>query len=142
MLRPGLSWAPPPAPPTAAAADRYLSGSVENASPAELTGMLFTEALRCIDTALELHCTDQPLDAIAPIVKAQAIVIELRTSLNPEAGDIAITLDSVYDWVHHNLVASNTKRDAAPLREARTCLAEIAEAWNVAVLGRPAGAQA
>lgn len=104
--------------------------------------MLFTEALRCIDTALELHCTDQPLDAIAPIVKAQAIVIELRTSLNPEAGDIAITLDSVYDWVHHNLVASNTKRDAAPLREARTCLAEIAEAWNVAVLGRPAGAQA
>ena len=126
-----MSWgSPKPATPdTTAAAERYLHDRVENASPAELTGMLFTEALRCIDTAHGLFAADKHLDALPLIVKAQDIVVELRTALNPDAGDLAIQLDSLYTWIYSQLITANMQRSVKALVEARSCLAPLAEAW-------------
>lgn len=140
MLRPGLPWGPPP-PPAQARAEagaKYLSDSVENATPAELTNMLFIEVIRAIDTAIELFHNDKHPDAVSHIIKAQQIVVEFRTSLNPDAGDIALTLDSVYAWAYHNLVIASPNRDVKALAEARSCLAELGEAWAVIATGAPA----
>ena len=140
LPRPGL-WSQPPSAATpasseasTAAAARSQSDAVSSATPAELTGMLFAKALEKMDTAREHLVNGHPGLANPHLLRAQDIVDELRSSLNPEAGDLALSLDGVYTWVLQQLVTACVKGDIAALDEAKTRLEPIADAWKQAVL--------
>ena len=70
------------------------------------------------------------LHAGVAISKAQAIVGELRQSLNMEAGgDIAGNLSRLYAYLHDLLVEAMRENRAEPLEEATNLLSELRTAW-------------
>lgn len=113
-----------------AAADRYLSDRVMTASPAELTQMLYDAAVGAIRGAVRLGGAEQYAAATPRLVKAQDIVLELRSTLNHEAGPLATTLDSLYTWIWQRLVDANLRRNTAAAAEALASLEQLADAWR------------
>lgn len=133
---------PRPTSPTGSAAEHYLSDRTATATPAELTGMLFDAALANIRLgSAALESGDRP-EAHRRYSKAQDIVMELRSSLNHDAGEIADRLDGIYAWVYRHLVTATIRTDRATAlaaaAEALRCLEPIAAAWaEVAGSTRP-----
>ena len=127
-----------PRTPTAAdAADRYLAERVLNASPAELTAMLFDACVAAIKTAIRLQESGEHIAAIAKLTKAQDIVLELRTSLNHEAGALASNLDALYTYAWQQLVQSGMKRDTRAARAALEVIEPLQTAWRTSCAPSP-----
>jgi flagellar secretion chaperone FliS len=116
------------------AADRYLSERVLTASPAELTAMLFDACVGAVKAALRLQGLDEHAAAGGRLLKAQEIVLELRCTLNHEAGPLAGQLDSLYAFAYGRLVHANTRRDSAAAQEALDVLEPLQQAWRTSCL--------
>jgi flagellar secretion chaperone FliS len=117
-------------------ANQYLRQRVETATPAELIGMLYdagTSAIRSGLTALEGG--DRP-EMCRHFLRSQDVIMELRCALNPDAGEIARNLDSIYAYLFQRLVDANIRRDAGAAREALALLTSLQETWREAVLGQ------
>ena len=123
-------------------ANQYLRQRVETATPAQLIGMLYDAGTGAIRTALKAHEEGDREEACRQYLRAQDVVMELRFALNPEAGEIARNLDSIYAYLFQRLVDANIKRDPAPAQEALGLLASLQEAWREAVLQAQAPAVA
>jgi flagellar protein FliS len=120
------------APTPAAAADHYLAERVLNASPAELTAMLFDACVGSIKAAIRLQEAGEHLAAVPKLTKAQDIVLELRTTLNHEAGALAGNLDALYTFAWTQLVQSGMRRDTAAARAALDVVEPLQVAWRTA----------
>jgi flagellar protein FliS len=114
----------------ASAADRYLEERVLTASPVELTAMLFDACVGSIKLAIRLQEAGEHVAALPKLLKAQDIVLELRTTLNHEAGELAIRLDALYTWAWQLLVRAATKRDTPAAREALGVIEPLQLAWR------------
>ena len=119
---------------SSAAADRYLTERVMTASPAELTAMLYDACVGAIKAAIRLHAADQHLAAGPRLIKAQEIVLELRSTLNKDAGQLAVQLDALYTYAYGRLVEANLRRNTAAAQEALEILEPIREAWRQSCL--------
>lgn len=65
------------------------------------------------------------------ISKAIGIVNGLRQSLDIEqGGEIAVNLDSLYDYMVRRLMEANLKNDSAILEEVSGLLREVKEGWD------------
>src|SRR4051812_32365196 len=93
-------------------ADRYLAEKVNTASPAELIGMLYDAGVVAMQAGQAAVEAGQVSDAHRHLIRAQNIVVELRCSLNAEAGEIARNLHDLYEFVGRRLVDANLKKDA------------------------------
>ena len=124
-----------PALATAAdAADRYLAERVMTASPAELTAMLYDACVGSIKLAIRLQEAGEHLAALPKLTKAQDIVLELRSTLNHEAGDLASRLDALYTFAWSQLFQAGVRRDSAAARSALDVVEPLQQAWREAVL--------
>lgn len=112
------------------AADHYLAERVMTASPVELTAMLFDACVGSIKLAIRLQETGEHVAALPKLIKAQDIVLELRTTLNHEAGELATRLDALYTWAWQLLVRAGTKRDTRAAREALEVVEPLQLAWR------------
>jgi len=66
------------------------------------------------------------------IGRAQAIISELNSNLNTEAGgEIAENLRSLYNFMSRQLNEANTKRDPQRIRDVIVCLEDLLEGWRV-----------
>ena len=115
-------------------ANSYKSLAVETASPARLTLMLYDGSLRFIDQALAGFDTPDLIQmntrVHTNITRAQAIVIELQSTLNHEVGgEFSITMHRLYDYIYHRLNDGNLNKTKQPIFEAQTCLRELRDAW-------------
>ena len=122
----------------------YRQTSVKTATQGRVIVMLYEEALRQIDLALEgLHEGTKQLDRINnSIIKAQSIVTELMVSLDMEnGGEIAQNLFRLYLFFNDRLMEGNVKKADGPLREVRGLMADLRDAWkqieSTTVAGRP-----
>jgi len=122
----------------AAAADHYLAERVLNASPAELTAMLFDACVASIKTAIRLQEAGEHIAAIPKLTKAQDIVLELRTTLNHEAGQLASNLDALYTFTWTQLVQSGMRRDTRAARAALEVVEPLQLAWRASCATAPA----
>lgn len=112
------------------------------ASPHQLIVMLFEGALSAIATAHgNLRAGKQAAKGQA-ISKAISIIDEgLRASLDKQAGgNIAAELDSLYQYMTHQLMQANLRNDSGILDEVAKLLRELNSAWEA--IGQPAGASA
>lgn len=111
----------------------YRQTRVKTASPGRLVVMLYDEALRQIDIALS-NIDNGPgsYDTVnAAILKAQDVMTELTVSLDlDQGGDIAQNLFRLYMFFSDRLLAANFKKDAAPLKEIRTMIESLRDAWQ------------
>ena len=63
--------------------------------------------------------------------RAQAIITELRTSLDFEKGkDVAITLNSLYDYMGRRLMQATAANDPAMVQEVINLMKPVKEGWD------------
>jgi flagellar protein FliS len=113
----------------------YHAQSVLTASPSQLVLMLFDGALRFLAVAKDGFNQPETNPRRFEIInnnlqKAQNILAELQGSLNHEAGgEIAITLDRLYDYYSRRLFEANVKKHLEPVVEVERFLTELRDAW-------------
>lgn len=113
----------------------YQAQSVLTASPGQLVLMLYDGALKFIGLAKEGFTMPEDTPRRIEIIntnlqKAQNIVIELQSSLNRDAGgDLATTLDRLYDYYTRRLFEANISKKIEPLLEVERLVRELRDAW-------------
>jgi flagellar protein FliS len=113
-------------------ADHYLTERVLTASPVELTAMLFDACVGSIKLAIRLHEAEQFVAALPKLTKAQDIVLELRSTLNHEAGELASHLDALYTFAWSQLFQAGVKKDTKAARAALDVIEPLQQAWRTA----------
>lgn len=109
-----------------------LETGVVAASPHKLIVMLFDGALAAVRAAaLHMKAGDIEKKGLA-ISKAITIIEDgLRASLDKEAGgDIAVSLDSLYQYISSRLVSANLANQVDMLDEVQALLADLKGAWE------------
>lgn len=124
--------------PAHAAADHYLAQRVMTASPAELTAMLFDACVGAIKLGIRLQEAGEHTAALPKLTKAQDIVLELRSTLNHEAGDLASRLDALYTYAWSQLFQAGVRRDTAAARTALEVVEPLQLAWRQTFLSSAA----
>jgi flagellar protein FliS len=113
--------------------DPYLVQQVTTASKAMLTSMLFNAAVANTQRAIVQLEEEHPQPARRFLIKAQEIVLELRTSLDHDAGgEIAANLERIYDFVYRQLIAASVHGDVRAARDAEGILADLRDTWQAA----------
>jgi flagellar protein FliS len=120
----------------------YRETRIKTASQGQLVIMLYGEAVRQLDQAvnlLELNDSGKKdpgrIEKIGKaVVKTQEIVSELMVSLDFEqGGEIAKNLFSLYTWFNRELMEANIEQDARRLGNIRNQINELREAWEAIV---------
>lgn len=118
---------------------QYQNRSVQTASPGQLVVMLYDGFLRFAGQAQDALERADIGAAAVPLTKAQAIITELRVSLDMSQGVIATNLAALYVYVTERLTEGRVKKDPAPIVEARSMMGELREAWaEIASTPKPA----
>jgi flagellar secretion chaperone FliS len=113
----------------------YRSNAVLTASPGQLVLMLFDGALKAL--AIARDAMSRPENDMRRIEvvnhqlqKAQAILSELQSGLNFEAGgEVAKTLDRLYDYYNRRLFEANLRKQIDPVIEVEKMLGELRSGW-------------
>lgn len=126
----------------AADRDQYLLQQIQTATPAMLTLMLFNAAVaKTQRAALDIEGGEIG-PARSALIKAQEIVLELRFTLNHDAGgELAKNLDRLYEYTYGRLLYASVHRDAAAAEDALRVLVDLRDGWEQACLA-PATATA
>ncbi len=111
------------------AAKLYQKNSVETASPAKLTLMLYDGAVRFCNKAMEAIEEGNIEEAHKNIVKAENIIVEFRVTLDMKY-PIAKEFDDVYDYIYRRLVEANMRKDKEVLEEALGHIKTMRETWK------------
>jgi flagellar secretion chaperone FliS len=117
-------------------ANAYAKIGVETgvlaASPHKLIVMLFEGAMIAVVTAIQqMKAGDIPGKGMS-ISKAIMIIDNgLRASLDKKVGgEIAISLDALYEYMSHRLLLANLNNQPEMLEEVHRLLSELKSAWD------------
>lgn len=123
----------------------YAEQAATTASPAQLVLMLYDGAIARTETAkaaLRFGVVDID-EAHTALTKAQAIVEQLRISLDHDAGGpLADNLAGLYTYCLEGLLRANVTKDAAPLEDVLSILTDLRDAWDAACVHGSLGAVA
>ncbi len=107
----------------------YKEAAILTASPEQLVVMLYDGAIRFLrqgEMAMREGTVAQTNDRLQ---RAEAIIDELLSTLNMEAGDISQRLQSIYVFSRKLLVEARIERDPAKVGQVVTFLTDLREAW-------------
>lgn len=116
----------------AQAYNNYKRATVETSSPGKLLLMLYDGAIKNIGEAKKAIAEKDINTAHQKLIKTQDIILELISSLNMDY-EISNSLFSLYEYVHHQLVQANLKKDAVILDEVTGILTELRNTWAEAI---------
>jgi len=117
----------------------YRETRIKTASQGQLILMLYSEAVRQLDQALNLLGMNgtgkkEPgrIEKIGKsVVKTQEIISELMVSLDFEqGGEIAKNLFSLYTWFNRELLEANISQDARRISTVRSLMENLRSAWQ------------
>lgn len=111
------------------AATAYKNNSIQTASPADLTLMLYEGAIKFCNIADVAIDNNDITKANTNIIKAQKIIVELRATLDFKY-PVAKEFELVYDYIYRRLVESNIKKDKEILNEALGYIREMRDTWK------------
>ena len=121
--------------PTPAYARAYLSQSVLTASPGQLVLLMYDGALRFMaqaraSFALAEHTPGRIETINTALLRAQAILAELRANLDQETGgQVAQNLDRLYDYHLRRLFMANLSKDESIVAEVEALVRALRDAW-------------
>lgn len=107
----------------------YKSNSIQTASPAELTLMLYDGAIKFCNIAIGALEKDDIQKANTNIIKAEKIIVEFRATLDFKY-PVAKDFDLVYDYIYRRLVEANIKKDTEILTDALKYIREMRDTWK------------
>jgi flagellar protein FliS len=114
----------------------YRANAVLTASPGQLVLMLYDGALKALALAREGFARPESdfrrIEVInTQLLKAQAILNELSSGLNLEAGgEFADTLHRLYEYHLHRLFEANVRKQVEPVIEVERLIRELRDAWS------------
>lgn len=111
------------------AAMAYKNNSIQTASPAELTLMLYEGAIKFSNIAIMAIENGDIQKAHDNIVKTENIIMEFRATLDHKY-PVWEDFDRVYDYIYRRLVEANMKKDKEILEEALGYIREMRDTWK------------
>ena len=117
----------------------YKETRIKTAGQGQLLMMLYDEAVKQLDRALELLELNNSgkkdpgrIELIGKAVsKTQDILTELMVSLDfDQGGDIAKNLFALYTWFSRELMDASIKQDTARIMTVRSMLNELRTVWH------------
>jgi len=115
------------------AVNAYRQSRVETASPGELVLMLYDQALKDMRESAAFIEQKDIARSSERLLHAQAIVDELRSSLDFSAGELSSKLRAMYDFIYGKLVEANVRKTAPPVLDAEKVMTEIRAGWEEAL---------
>lgn len=107
----------------------YAKEKILNASPAQLTLMLYDGAIKFCNIAIDAVEKSDIMKAHNNIIKVENIINEFRSTLNFKY-PVAKDFDNVYKYIMDRLVEANIKKDKDILEEVLTHLRTMRETWD------------
>jgi flagellar protein FliS len=122
----------------------YSKVATQTATPEQLVLMLYDGTVRFLERALagfQLEDLIEHHQAINNnILRAQAIIQELDSTLNMEkGGEISANFRRLYDYMNRRLHEANVKKDKAPVEEILMRVRVLRDSWAEMMQKRPAG---
>lgn len=124
----------------------YRANAILTASPGQLVLMLYDGALKALARAREAFSGSEEdprrIESInTELLKAQAILAELQSGLNLEAGgEFARTMHRLYDYHNRRLLEANLRKKVEPVIEVERLVRELRDAWAQMLTQQDAGA--
>lgn len=123
-------------------AQAYQQTAVQSRSPLELVVMLYDGALRFLAAADDAMARGDLTARRDALSRALAIIAELQNTLNMNAGgDLAASLDRLYNYLNTRLVDVTVKSDRTAIDEALSLLRPLRDAWAEIAAEPPPGSQ-
>lgn len=114
--------------------DYYRKTEVITSNRETLLLMMYGAAIRNLKRAIKAVNAGRSVERAELISKTQAIVSELRATLNFEVGkEIAENLEKLYDYVTHKLLDGNLNNSADCFEDALKVLETLNAAWEEAI---------
>ena len=107
----------------------YKNNTIQTASPAELTLMLYDGCIKFCNIALGALERNDISKVNTNIIKAENIIVEFRSTLDFKY-PVAKDFDRVYDWIYRRLVEANIKKDKEVLEDALRLVREMRDTWK------------
>ena len=131
MMRPSNPW------------NSYRRVAMETAPPGQLILMLFDGILRFLDQSMQGFAHEDPLEFNRTInnniLRAQAIIQELNSSLNMEVGgEFAATMRGLYQYMDRRLQESNLRKTQEGIHEVIQRVTVLRDAWREMLQKQPA----
>jgi flagellar protein FliS len=118
--------------PYATAQQAYRDSAILTATPERLVVMLYDGANRfLIQGAAAMRAGDLSVTNDR-LRRAEAIVNELRSTLDMSAGQVATNLESIYAFCQRLLLEARLKQDADKIDHVARLLRELRDAWDEA----------
>ncbi|MEG0642054.1 MAG: flagellar export chaperone FliS [Clostridium sp.] len=113
------------------ALNTYQSNSVNTASKEKLLMMLLDGLVKFIKQGIVGLNEKNIKDSNENFKKAQSIVLELKATLDVDSGgDIASSLNALYDYIYRRMIEANIKKDKEIANEVLGFCIEIRDAFN------------
>ena len=111
--------------------NEYRHNEVETSSQGKLIIMMYEGALKCTTLALEGIGSKDLVKKGIYINKTHDIINELSCALDmKKGGDVARKLESLYQFILHQLTLANVKSDPKALESIVKVLTPLMEAWK------------
>lgn len=107
----------------------YKNTTIQTASKADLTLMLYEGAIKFCNIGLLAIEKQDIQKAHENIIKAQKIIIELRSTLDMKY-PVAKEFDQVYDIIYNELVEANIKKEPEHLEIGLQFIREMRDTWK------------
>lgn len=109
----------------------YQQQRVEQATPLELTCILYEGAIQAVEQAQVFLKRGDILARGRAVARAQGILLELTESLDrKKGGDFAARLGLLYDYMLAKLTEAHAQQVGEPLVEVRQLLTDLYSAWR------------
>mgnify|MGYP000182813686 FL=1 len=109
--------------------NNYAKERILNASPAQLTLMLYDGAIKFCNIAIAAVEKGDVVKAHNNIMKVEKIIGEFRATLDFKY-PVAKDFDKVYQYIMDRLIEANIKKDKDILEEVLTHLRTMRETWD------------
>jgi flagellar secretion chaperone FliS len=116
--------------PYATAQQAYRDSAILTAPPERLVVMLYDGANRFLmQGAAAMRAGDLTV-MNERLRRAEAIITELRATLDLSAGKVATNLESIYSFCQRLLLEARLKQDAEKIDHVAKLLRELRDAWD------------
>lgn len=112
-------------------AHRYKEVAVKTANPLQLIVMMYDAAICSLKEAKEQVYRKDIAGRAQSINKCISIISELQSCLNiKQGGEIAASLDRLYDYMKRRIFIANVQQSIEPLEEIESLLGNLRSAWS------------
>ena len=113
---------------------RYLGDAVATSSPQQILVMLYDRLALDLERAQKAAAAGDREATNEQLQHAQAIVMELMSSLQVDAWEGGPRLAALYTWLIGELIQANLKLDTNRISSCRQVVEPLRDAWRTAAL--------